>query len=132
VTQRFKKFGHTKVLIGDLAVPKDLAHLVKDDVSEEEEGGDNVDPGVHQWDEAEEKDELTEKAKAHQQRAKEIELSRQKDAVVDVTEENINQFTIDDVVLPVVGHEVRLPANAEMQKILVDIMAEDSISMQTF
>lgn len=43
--------------------------------------------------------------------------------MVDVTEENIKDFTIEDVVLPVVGHEVRLPVNPEMQKIQVDIMA---------
>lgn len=49
-----------------------------------------------------------------------------------MTEENIKEFTIDDIVLPVVGHEVRLPLHAEMQKIMVDIMAEDNISMQTF
>jgi len=113
-------------LIGDLAVPKDLAHLVKDDISEEEEGIDNVEV------EEVEQDELTEKAQAHAQRAREIAASRHKDAVVDVTEENISQFTIDDVVLPVVGHEVRLPVHAEMQQIIVDIMAQDSITMQTF
>lgn len=52
VTERFKQYGPTKVLVGDLAVPKDLAHLVKDDLTEEEDEA-NVDPEIHQWDEQE-------------------------------------------------------------------------------
>ena len=40
------------MLVGDLAVPKDLAHLVNDDLTEEEDEA-NVDPEIHQWDEQE-------------------------------------------------------------------------------
>ena len=43
-----------------------------------------------------------------------------------VTEENIGQFTIFDVVLPTPGHDVRYPHN-ELMQCYTDLMAEDGL-----
>ena len=75
-----KKFG-LKVLVGDLAIRKDVAHLI-DNVCEIDQD----------------------------QEEQETQHIRQtKNLVVDVTEQNINEFSIFDVVMPLMGHEVRLP-----------------------
>ena len=43
-------------------------------------------------------------------------------AVIDVTEANIGDYTIDDVVMPMVGHQVRIPTNADLAKIYADLL----------
>jgi len=52
--------------------------------------------------------------------------------MVEVTESNINDYTLFDVVFPIIGHEVKMPANPEMNKIVKDIMTEDHITMAMF
>ena len=52
--------------------------------------------------------------------------------MIEVTSANINDFTILDVVFPIIGHSVSLPSNQEMNKIIKDIMSEDNISMAMF
>ncbi len=53
-------------------------------------------------------------------------------ALIVVTEENINKYTIDDVLMPLVGYRTKLPPNAELQKIINDIMEEDQMSFNNF
>ena len=50
----------------------------------------------------------------------------QKDVIVDVTEENIAQFTIHDVVHPVFGYSIRFPEN-KIKEIIMEIMKEENI-----
>ena len=52
--------------------------------------------------------------------------------VVDVTDANINDFTIEDVVMPMVGHDVNLPKNEDLKKIIIDIMKADGITLDNF
>ena len=52
--------------------------------------------------------------------------------LLEVTKSNIDQYTLDDVVFPIIGYSVRMPSNPEMRKIVDDIMAEDSITMGMF
>lgn len=52
--------------------------------------------------------------------------------MIEVTAENIGNYTIEDVVLPIVGHKVKMPTHPEISKIISDIMAEDGMSMQQF
>lgn len=52
--------------------------------------------------------------------------------MIEVTAENIGNYTIEDVVFPIVGHKVRMPAHPEINAIVADIMAEDGMSMQQF
>ena len=54
------------------------------------------------------------------------------DFLIEVTEENIARFTLNDVILPIIGYKTRMPANAEMCKIITDIMAEDKITFEIF
>ena len=42
--------------------------------------------------------------------------------VVDVTEENIGEFSIGDVVMPLVGNSIRLPKNAELAAIINELL----------
>ena len=42
--------------------------------------------------------------------------------VVDVTEENIGEFGIGDVVMPLVGNSIRLPKNAELASIITELL----------
>jgi tRNA pseudouridine13 synthase len=52
--------------------------------------------------------------------------------MVEVTESNINDYTLFDVVFPIIGHEVKMPLNPEMNKIVKDTMEEDQITMAMF
>ena len=52
--------------------------------------------------------------------------------VVDVIEANIGDFSIEDVVMPMVGHDVNLPKNEELRKIMIDAMLADGITMDNF
>jgi tRNA(Glu) U13 pseudouridine synthase TruD len=65
--------------------------------------------------------------KAMQPKAKSIE-----EALIEVNEENIHKYTINDVVMPIVGFRTRMPKNEELKKIILDIMAEDKITEETF
>ena len=40
--------------------------------------------------------------------------SRRTSPVIEVTEENIAEFTIADVVMPMIGHNIRLPKHPEL------------------
>ena len=52
--------------------------------------------------------------------------------MIEVTEENIGSYTIDDVIFPIIGSKVKMPANEEMHKIITDLMKEDNITMSLF
>ena len=52
--------------------------------------------------------------------------------VVEVTHENIKEFQLSDIVMPMIGHDVRLPTNRDLQQIIVDIMEKDGISLSNF
>lgn len=54
------------------------------------------------------------------------------DLLIEVTEENIHKYTINDVVMPICGYKTRLPNNEELKSIILGIMAEDKITMKTF
>ena len=43
--------------------------------------------------------------------------------MIEVTEENIKDYTIGDVIFPIIGTKVALPSNPEMRKIMEDLMA---------
>jgi hypothetical protein len=38
-----------------------------------------------------------------------------KNLVIDITESNIHEFSLFEVVMPLIGHEIRLPANKDLQ-----------------
>lgn len=86
VSLRLNKFGN-KVLIGDLVVKKGAAHLIDNQ---------DVEADAEEANEEGDKEEETEKKEP-------------KDIFIDVTEENIGEFTIYDVVMPLVGHSIRMP-----------------------
>lgn len=52
--------------------------------------------------------------------------------VVDVTEANIGDFSIEDIVMPMIGHDINLPKNEELRKIMMDAMLADGITMDNF
>ena len=52
--------------------------------------------------------------------------------MIEVTAENIHKYTINDVVMPIVGYRTRMPNNDELRKIILDIMAEDNVTEATF
>ena len=103
---RLKQFG-TQVLVGDLAIPKEMAHLIEMEVVDEEV-------------EADDEEELVQPRKDH------------RDLVVDVTEDNIHEFSISQIVMPLVGYDVRMPKNMELAKIITDVMQNDGMTIQHF
>jgi len=52
--------------------------------------------------------------------------------VVEVTEANIGEFTIEDVVMPIIGHDINMPKNEDLFKIMTDIMLADGINFSQF
>ena len=52
--------------------------------------------------------------------------------MIEVTEENISNYSISDVIFPIIGHKVAFPSNPEMRKIMEELMNKDGISMAMF
>ena len=71
-------------------------------------------------------EELDETAKEAQKPGRVIE-----EALIEVTPENIHKYSIKDVVMPICGFKTRMPANKELTDIILGIMAEDKITMET-
>ena len=52
--------------------------------------------------------------------------------MISITEANISEYSIEDVVMPMIGHNTRLPENEELRQIILDILKADGLSMETF
>ena len=59
-------------------------------------------------------------------------MNRNNNPVIDVTEENIGEFGIEDVVMPMVGNSVKMPKNAELAAIITELLNQDGLSMSNF
>lgn len=55
-----------------------------------------------------------------------------KSPVIDVTEENIAEYSIEDVVMPMVGNNIRMPRNADIAAIYQELLRKDGITMTNF
>lgn len=78
------------MLVGDLVIKKEQAHLIDNIV--EDQSLDIEDEGE----------------------ADDIDINQKKDhkeLVIEVTKENISEFELSDVVMPMIGHDVRLPSH---------------------
>lgn len=113
VSERLRRFGR-QVLVGDLVVQKENADLIENEIEIEAGEADNDDKAAE-----ESKEETKEKP-------------RVVNPVIDVTEENIGEYTIEDVVMPMVGHDVRMPKNEELLRIIHDLLTKDGITMTNF
>ena len=52
--------------------------------------------------------------------------------MIEINEKNINDYSIDDVILPIVGYKVQFPKNKDIKKIYEDIMEKDHMSIEKF
>jgi len=52
--------------------------------------------------------------------------------IQEVTEDNINDFTIYDVVMPLIGKSVKIPENSDIKALYEQYMAEDEITLKMF
>ena len=96
VSERIRRFGR-KVLVGDLVVKKENADVIEE-VQEVEEANE------------EEGQEDTNKN------------GGMDSAVIVVTEANLADYAIEDVVMPMVGHSIRMPPNADLAAIYADLL----------
>lgn len=124
VSERIRRFG-LKVLLGDLVIEPEQSKIIEeapnaDDLLIEQAGGE-----IEEIDMPEELD--GEEKKESKPIEKKIE-----DVLIEVTEENIHKYTLKDVVMPICGYKTRLPANEDLKKIILDIMAEDKITTETY
>lgn len=104
LSERVKRHG-LKVLIGDLYVKKDVE--------------------LDQNEECEEVENETEKKEKNGPKRKNFDLYT-------VTEENISEVEIDDVVMPLPGLKAQYPENEEILTLYKEIMAEDEITFDSF
>lgn len=109
VSERLRRFG-SQVLVGDLVVERENADLIENEIIDEVALDDDDDV-----EEEESKDQ-----------------KRVTSPVIDVTEQNIGQYTIQDVVMPMVGNNVKMPKNEELTKIISDLLIKDGITMENF
>ena len=97
VSERIRRFGR-KVLVGDLVVKKENADVIEE---------------VQEVEEANEEEE--------QDTNKNGGLDS---AVIVVTEANLADYAIEDVVMPMVGHSIRMPPNADLAAIYADLLQQ--------
>lgn len=64
--------------------------------------------------------------------AKEPASKKVEEVLITVTEENKHKYTINDVVMPLVGYKTQLPQNEDLQKMMIGIMSQDEITMTHF
>jgi hypothetical protein len=112
-------------VVGDLVIEPEYSSVVEDaanpdDLLIEQAGGE-----VEEIDMPEELDDA--EKKEEKKGDKSIE-----DALIEVTVDNIHKYSIKDVVMPICGFRTRLPAHEELRKIILDIMAADKITLETF
>lgn len=78
-------------------------------------------------------EELDENAKEERKTGKDKSPEKRiEELLIEVTPENIHQFSINDVVMPICGYKTKMPNNEELKAIIFGIMKEDNISMETF
>jgi len=118
VSERLRRYGRS-VLIGDLVVRRENADLIEEIGLE--------DGGAVAADEAAEGGDQEEGAAAGSEGA-----VKPTSAILEVTEANIAEYTIEDVVMPMIGHEVRLPPNAELAQIYQDLLTKEGITLENF
>jgi len=106
VSERLRRFGRS-VLVGDLVIKRENADLIEEVVLDE-----GVDEDQPPSDTGEDK--------------------RYLGAVIDVTEENLAEYAIEDVVMPMVGNQVRMPRNPELAQLYHELLLKDGITMDHF
>jgi tRNA(Glu) U13 pseudouridine synthase TruD len=52
--------------------------------------------------------------------------------MIEITAENIKNYTLDDVIFPIIGHKVKMPSNPDMCALIEELMAKDDMSMAKF
>ena len=52
--------------------------------------------------------------------------------MIDVTAENISEYSINDVVMPMPGHCVRMPENSDLKAMYEELLRKDGITMDNF
>lgn len=62
----------------------------------------------------------------------EEEVKHEERNVTVVTDENIQNFTILDVVMPLVGKSIRFPENEELKALYDEYLAQDEITLKMF
>ena len=62
----------------------------------------------------------------------EVKLDEKHKDVTVITEDNINDFTIFDVVMPLVGKSIRFPENEELKRLYDEYLEKDEITMKMF
>lgn len=109
MSQRLRRFGK-QVLVGDMVVPQDkkLFRVVRGEDAEGDEQ--EVSSGY---------------------KVCEIGCIGFKKQVhyIEVTAENKDKYTIADVIMPIIGSQVQMPKNKELQEIYDAIMAKDNVSV---
>jgi len=113
-SDRLTRFSRESPVVGDLVIPHDK--MTEDAVDESEDGG------VER--EAEASSPATKKPKTS------AEASRPKANVTVVTAENLAQFSIYDVVLPLPGYSIKYPENALKQR-YDEVMRADGVDFQS-
>jgi len=61
-----------------------------------------------------------------------ILIGKKKIKYVEVTEENKHEYTLYDVIFPLIGHSVKLPKNDEMRALIEGILKDDGMAMELF
>lgn len=109
-SERLANYDTDKPILGDLVLPSGVADEL------EEDSGDQDAPPSEDVDGA--------SSKSKKQR-----VERHNSAVV-VTEANIDQFTIFDVVLPLPGYDIMYPEH-ELKQRYVELLAADGVDFQS-
>jgi tRNA(Glu) U13 pseudouridine synthase TruD len=113
-------------VVGDLVIEPEKSEIVEDGVNPDDLMIEQDD--IDDIDLPEELDGTSlEGKKALQPKFKSIE-----EALIEVTPENIHRYTINDVLMPIVGYKTRMPKNEELRQLILGIMAEDKITEETF
>jgi tRNA pseudouridine13 synthase len=116
--------SRSQVMIGDLVLANKAAASLLEQVDDVEELPENTATGSENSKETQQSSSNT---------ANNSATGATSDEIHTLTEEDIaaNRYSMEDIVLPLVGYESVLPSN-EIGQLLIDLMAADGLNMESF
>lgn len=52
--------------------------------------------------------------------------------MIEIGEDDLDKYTLDDVIFPMIGFKVKMPSNPILRQIMEDVMKEDNMSIAMF
>jgi len=129
---RLKKYG-MQPIVGDFVLKNKtvLQELEADDQDESLEG-DNNEKEEEKVEEKKEEENTEKKEEDGKDKNRRKRLADYADTIAILDENTVKQYTIDDVVIPLYGDEIKFPENNPLGEIIMGFLKDDAVTLEDF